>query len=78
LDEAIAHTNASPYGLLSAIFTRDLFAALRFAERVHSGTVNINTTTNHWQSHLPFGGGAGTASCCLSSILPAGPRVRPG
>ena len=62
LDEAIAHTNASPYGLLSAIFTRDLFAALRFAERVRSGTVNINTTTNHWESHLPFGGGAGTAS----------------
>jgi succinate-semialdehyde dehydrogenase/glutarate-semialdehyde dehydrogenase len=62
LDEAVALTNASPYGLMAAIFTRDLDAGLRFAERVRSGMVNINLTTNHWENHLPFGGGAGTAS----------------
>jgi len=62
LDDAIALTNASPYGLMSAIFTRDLSAGLRYAENVRSGMVNINVTTNHWESHLPFGGGAGTAS----------------
>ncbi|MDQ6774030.1 MAG: aldehyde dehydrogenase family protein, partial [Candidatus Dormibacteraeota bacterium] len=62
LDEAIALTNASPFGLMSAIFTRDLASGLRFAERVQSGMVNINVTTNHWENHLPFGGGAGTAS----------------
>ena len=62
LDEAVALTNASPYGLMAAIFTRDLDAGLRFAERVRSGMVNINVTTNHWENHLPFGGGAGTAS----------------
>ena len=42
--------------------TRDLSAGLRYAENVRSGMVNINVTTNHWESHLPFGGGAGTAS----------------
>ena len=62
LNDAIALTNASPYGLMSAIFTRDLSAGLRYAENVRSGMVNINVTTNHWESHLPFGGGAGTAS----------------
>jgi succinate-semialdehyde dehydrogenase/glutarate-semialdehyde dehydrogenase len=62
LDEAVALTNASPYGLMAAIFTRDLDAGLRFAERARSGMVNINVTTNHWENHLPFGGGAGTAS----------------
>ena len=62
LDDAIALTNASPYGLMSAIFTRDLSAGIRYAENVRSGMVNINVTTNHWENHLPFGGGAGTAS----------------
>jgi succinate-semialdehyde dehydrogenase/glutarate-semialdehyde dehydrogenase len=62
LDEAIELTNASPYGLLSAIFTEDLYAGLRFADEVRSGLVNINETTNYWENHLPFGGRAGTDS----------------
>jgi succinate-semialdehyde dehydrogenase/glutarate-semialdehyde dehydrogenase len=36
-DEAIALVNGSPYGLLSAIFTRDLRRGLRFAEAVRTG-----------------------------------------
>jgi acyl-CoA reductase-like NAD-dependent aldehyde dehydrogenase len=62
LDEAIELTNASPYGLLSAIYTGDLRKGLRYAEEVRSGLVNINETTNYWENHLPFGGGAGTDS----------------
>ena len=62
LDEAIALTNASPYGLLAAIFTGDLRKGLRYAEEVRAGLVNINETTNYWENHLPFGGRAGTAS----------------
>jgi acyl-CoA reductase-like NAD-dependent aldehyde dehydrogenase len=62
LDEAIRLTNASPYGLLSAIFTRDLAKGLRFADEVRTGWVNINDSSNYWESHLPFGGRAGTAS----------------
>jgi succinate-semialdehyde dehydrogenase/glutarate-semialdehyde dehydrogenase len=62
LDEAIWLTNASQYGLLSAIFTRDLASGLRFADEVHTGWVNINDSSNYWESHLPFGGRAGTAS----------------
>src|SRR3954471_8661443 len=62
LDHAIELTNASPYGLLSAIFTRDLARGLRYADEVRTGWVNINDSSNYWESHLPFGGRAGTAS----------------
>jgi succinate-semialdehyde dehydrogenase/glutarate-semialdehyde dehydrogenase len=62
LDEAIRLANASPYGLLSAIFTRDLAQGLRYADEVKTGWVNINDSSNYWESHLPFGGRAGTAS----------------
>ena len=62
LEHAISLTNASPYGLLSAIFTADLQAGLEFADRVHTGWVNINESSNYWEAHLPFGGRARTDS----------------
>jgi acyl-CoA reductase-like NAD-dependent aldehyde dehydrogenase len=62
LEQAIELTNASPYGLLSAIFTRDLAKGLRFADAARTGWVNINESSNYWETHLPFGGRAGTAS----------------
>jgi len=62
LEHAIELTNASPYGLLSAIFTRDLAKGLRFADTVRTGWVNINESSNYWETHLPFGGRSGTAS----------------
>jgi acyl-CoA reductase-like NAD-dependent aldehyde dehydrogenase len=61
-DEAIAAVDRSPYGLLSAVFTRDLRRGLRFAEAVRTGWVNVNDGTNYWESHLPFGGRAGSRS----------------
>jgi succinate-semialdehyde dehydrogenase/glutarate-semialdehyde dehydrogenase len=60
--EAIALVNGSPYGLLSAIFTKDIGRGLRFAEAVRTGWVNVNEGTNYWESHLPFGGRAGSRS----------------
>jgi succinate-semialdehyde dehydrogenase/glutarate-semialdehyde dehydrogenase len=62
LDEAIRLTNASRYGLLAAVYTADLRAGLAFADAVRSGWVNINESTNYWESHLPFGGRAGSDS----------------
>jgi succinate-semialdehyde dehydrogenase/glutarate-semialdehyde dehydrogenase len=62
LEEAIQLTNGSPYGLLSAIFTRDLAQGLRFADSVRTGWVNVNESSNYWEAHLPFGGRAGTDS----------------
>jgi len=62
LDEAIELTNASRYGLLAAVYTRDLSAGLAFADAVRTGWVNINESTNYWESHLPFGGRSGSDS----------------
>ena len=62
LDEAVELANASPYGLLAAIFTGDLRRGLEFADRVRTGWVNVNESSNYWESHLPFGGRSGTAS----------------
>jgi acyl-CoA reductase-like NAD-dependent aldehyde dehydrogenase len=61
-EEALQIANASPYGLLTAVWTRDLARGLRFAEAVDSGWVNVNESTNYWESHLPFGGRAGSSS----------------
>ncbi|GLW35520.1 aldehyde dehydrogenase family protein [Actinoplanes regularis] len=62
LREAIELTNASRYGLLAAIYTEDLQRGLAFADAVRTGWVNINESTNYWESHLPFGGRAGSDS----------------
>jgi succinate-semialdehyde dehydrogenase/glutarate-semialdehyde dehydrogenase len=62
LDEAITLANASPYGLLAAIFTADLARGLQFADEVRTGWVNINESSNYWESQLPFGGRSGTDS----------------
>lgn len=60
--DAIDLVNHSEYGLLSAVFTRDLARGLRFAESVRTGWVNVNEGTNYWESHLPFGGRSGSKS----------------
>jgi len=62
LEQAIELTNASPYGLLAAIWTADLARGLRFADAVRTGWVNVNESTNYWEAHLPFGGRAGSGS----------------
>ena len=62
LEHAIELANASPYGLLSAIFTRDLAKGLRYADSVRTGWVNVNESSNYWETHLPFGGRSGSAS----------------
>jgi acyl-CoA reductase-like NAD-dependent aldehyde dehydrogenase len=61
-EEALAIIDESPYGLLAAVFTRDLGRGLRFAEAARAGWVNVNESSNYWESHLPFGGRAGSQS----------------
>jgi len=60
--QALELTNASPYGLTAAVFTEDLERGLAFAEQSRAGWVNINDSTNLWESHLPFGGRSGSTS----------------
>ena len=61
-DEALLEVaNASEHGLVAAVFTRSLQRAWHFAERLESGSVVVNDTSNYWELHLPFGGRAGRA-----------------
>ncbi len=57
-----AGAHRSPFGLTAAVFTADLERALAFAEQARAGWVNINASTNLWESHLPFGGRSGSLS----------------
>jgi acyl-CoA reductase-like NAD-dependent aldehyde dehydrogenase len=61
-EEGLQIANGSQYGLLTAVWTQDLRRGLRFAEAVRAGWVNINESSNYWESHLPFGGRAGAQS----------------
>ena len=62
-DEALLNVaNSAKHGLVMAVFTSSLKRAFRFAERLETGSVIINDTSNFWELHLPFGGRAGRES----------------
>lgn len=54
-ESAIAIANASPYGLSSSIWTRDLDRAKRLASRIEAGAVFVNAMTAS-DPRMPFGG----------------------
>ena len=61
-DELLEAANASEHGLVAAVFTESLRRAWYFAERLETGSVVVNDTSNYWELNLPFGGRAGRAS----------------
>jgi succinate-semialdehyde dehydrogenase / glutarate-semialdehyde dehydrogenase len=54
-DEAIAAANATEYGLVGYVYTRDLGRALRVVERLETGMVGLNTGVVS-NPAAPFGG----------------------
>ncbi len=54
-DEAVAMANDTPYGLAASVWTRDLDRALRVSDRLHAGTVSVNTV-DALSAMTPFGG----------------------
>ena len=57
---AIELANRSNLGLQAAVFTNDLSKAWWYADRIRSGTVVVNDSTDFWETFQPFGGAAGT------------------
>jgi acyl-CoA reductase-like NAD-dependent aldehyde dehydrogenase len=56
VDDAVRMANDSPYGLQSAVFTRDLNQALDIAYRLEAGGVIVNWSSALRIETLPFGG----------------------
>lgn len=54
-DEAVAMANDTIYGLAASVWTRDLSRALDVSDRVHAGTVSVNTV-DALSAMTPFGG----------------------
>ncbi|MBI2301977.1 MAG: aldehyde dehydrogenase family protein [Armatimonadetes bacterium] len=61
-EEALRVANDCTLGLVSAVFTRDLNRAFRFAEGLKTGIVVVNDHTDYWELHIPFGGSSGKRS----------------
>jgi acyl-CoA reductase-like NAD-dependent aldehyde dehydrogenase len=55
-DEALRVANDTEYGLSSAVFSRDVNKAMKFAERLESGICHVNGATVHDEPQMPFGG----------------------
>lgn len=55
-EEAIDVLNATPYGLSSSIYTRDVGRAFRAMRDIEAGITYINGPTIGAEVHLPFGG----------------------
>jgi alpha-ketoglutaric semialdehyde dehydrogenase len=54
--EAVAISNAVPYGLVTSVFTNDLGAALRVVDGLDTGMIRVNMPTSGVDFHAPFGG----------------------
>lgn len=50
------------FGLVASVWTRNATRAIRTAEALRAGIVNINDSSAYWEIHIPFGGGPGTNS----------------
>jgi aldehyde dehydrogenase (NAD+) len=56
VDDAVAITNGVDYGLVTAVFTRDLDRALDLLGRIDTGLLKVNGPTSGVDFHTPFGG----------------------
>ena len=70
-EEAVKLSNQSEFGLQASIFTADLNAGFKIAEKLETGTVQINGRTERGPDHFPFIGvkGSGTGTQGIRSSI---------
>ena len=56
IDDAIALSNSTTYGLSSGVVTNNMEYALKFVKELNVGTVNINEVPGYRIERSPFGG----------------------
>ena len=56
IDECLKQSNSVEYGLSSAIYTKDIASALKYADEIESGLVHINMPSTYSEPQMPFGG----------------------
>jgi len=61
-EEAVEIANETGYGLQMSVFTSSIKRCFWFADRLRTGNIVFNDTTDYWEAHEPFGGGGGTKS----------------
>jgi 1-pyrroline-5-carboxylate dehydrogenase len=74
LDEALAESNDTPYGLTAGIFSGDEAEVRRFLDHIEAGVVYVNrragATTGAWPGIQSFGGWKGSGSSGKGGLGP--------
>ena len=61
-EEAVEIANETGYGLQMAVFTSSIKRCFWYADKLRTGNIVFNDSTDYWEAHEPFGGGGGTKS----------------
>jgi len=79
MEEAVEIVNRSTYGLQAAIYTADEGTGIRLAQKLHVGTVWINSKPQRGPDHFPFLGikGSGVGVQGIGYSLEAMTRLKP-
>jgi len=62
VDDAVALANATRYGLVTSVFTRDLDLAMSVVDRLDVGMARVNAATTGIDYWAPFGGAKGSSA----------------
>ena len=62
VDDAVALANATQYGLVASVFTRDLDQAMGVVDRFDVGMARVNAATTGIDYWAPFGGARGSST----------------
>jgi glyceraldehyde-3-phosphate dehydrogenase (NADP+) len=77
-EEAVNIANASEFGLQASVFTKDIHKAFAIANKIETGSVQINGRTERGPDHFPFIGvkGSGMGAQGIRKSIESMTRVK--